>query len=239
MSKDKPDAWMPLYTGDWDGDTAHLSCEEDGAYGRLIRTYWRKGPPADDDLTLSRIVRMDLRAWRKLRPTIESFFQVADGVWRHKRVDAELIRWTDKKAAASAKALIAAEKRWGKKDAPSIAPSNARSTPQALPEQCPSSSSTEEEAPNRASSLRERQDDAALADGAPPPCAWTGPETVRQAFCTALGEAWCSKFLDGCRWQDVPDRAVIPPHPLIGKKITKDAVAVLAAEGIAVLERAA
>lgn len=239
MSNDKPDAWMPLYIGDWDGDTADLSCEEDGAYGRLVRSYWRKGPPKDDDLTLSRIVRMDLRAWKKLRPTLAAFFQIGEGVWRHKRVDAELVRWSDKKAAASAKAQAAAEKRWGKKDASSIARSIAEPMLGAMPEQCPSSSSTEEEDPNRSSSLRGRQDDAAHADGAPPPCAWGGPESVRQAFAAALGEPWCEKYLYGCRWQDVPDRAILVDHPIIGKRIVKDASAVLRAEGLAILERAA
>ena len=29
--------YLPLYVNDFEGDTAHLSLEEDGAYNRLIR----------------------------------------------------------------------------------------------------------------------------------------------------------------------------------------------------------
>lgn len=235
MSKEKPDAWMPLYTGDWDSDTADLSCEEDGAYGRLVRSYWRNGPPANDDAILARIVRMDLRAWKKLRPRIERFFQITDGVWRQKRVDAELIRWTEKKRLASEKARDAADARWGKKDAPSNAPSKPKAMLQAMHEQCPSPSSTEVEANKEASTLCGRQDADAHADGATPPCAWSGPESVRQAFSAALGDDWCRKYFDHCRWQDVPDRTVIPPDPVTGRKIIKDGSKILSALGLVML----
>jgi hypothetical protein len=57
---DKPDAWMPLYIGDWDSGTRHLDCEQDGAYGRLVRHYWKNGPLPDDDAQLARIVGMPL-----------------------------------------------------------------------------------------------------------------------------------------------------------------------------------
>ena len=98
MSKNaKPDAWMPLYIGDWDGDTGHLTCEQDGAYGRLVRHYWRNGPLADDDRSLACIVRKDLAGWRRLRPVLVTFFTVEDGVWRHKRVDAEVVIWGEKR----------------------------------------------------------------------------------------------------------------------------------------------
>lgn len=239
MSKEKPDAWMPLYTGDWDGDTAMLSCEEDGAYGRLVRSYWRHGPPRDDDVALARIVRMDLKAWRRVRPAVAAYFRIIEGVWRHKRVDEELIKWTAKRAKAIAKAQDAAEKRWGKKDAPSIPPGNAPGNQQALHEQCPSASSTEVEANKEASTLCGRQDADAHADGAPPPDAWPGPDSVWAAFSEALGEAWCEKFLRPCRWQDVPDRALIPPHPTIGVKMLKDCRSVLAKLGLQLLEKAA
>ena len=173
MKEAKPDAWMPLYIGDWDGDTGHLSCEEDGAYMRLVRHYWRMGPPADNDAGLARIVRMDLRAWKKVRPAIVGYFQVGDGFWRHKRVDMELARWATKKATASAKAQAAAEKRWGKGgDDPGKprrgAKGNAPSMPQALPEQCPSSSSTEVDAPTGQSTLCGRESVEARRGGASP-----------------------------------------------------------------------
>ncbi len=146
MSKEaKPDAWMPLYIGDWDGDTAHLDCEQDGAYGRLIRHYWRNGPLADDDASLARIVRMDLKRWKKqIRPVLAPFFRIEHGLWNNNRADKEIVKWSGKKAAAAEKARIAAAKRW-QKDAPSI--------PQALLELCPSTSSREVDAPTGQSTL--------------------------------------------------------------------------------------
>lgn len=90
MSKPRADTWMPLYVSDWDGDTAHLDCEQDGAYGRIVRHYWKNGAPPDDDAMLARIVRMERSRWRKVRPIIALFFEVKDGRWLHKRVEAEL-----------------------------------------------------------------------------------------------------------------------------------------------------
>lgn len=86
----KADTWMPLYVADWDADTAHLDCEQDGAYGRLVRRYWRAGPPPDDDAQLARIVRMPLARWRKVRPVVAAFFRIEGGQWRHSRVDREI-----------------------------------------------------------------------------------------------------------------------------------------------------
>ena len=91
-SASKPSVWMPLYVGDWDADTAHLDCEQDGAYGRLIRHYWKNGAPVDDDAMLARIVRMERARWRRVRPAIAPFFEIRDGRWFHKRVEAELQR---------------------------------------------------------------------------------------------------------------------------------------------------
>lgn len=146
MSKpDKPDAWMPLYIGDWDGDTGHLDCEQDGAYGRLVRWYWRNGPPKDDDAVLARIIRMDVKRWRKIRPIIAEYFDIEGGVWCHGRVEKELIRWAEKRRKAIERAAAGGRGKAAK--------SSATSTPQALLTGCTSASAREEEAPNRASSL--------------------------------------------------------------------------------------
>lgn len=86
----KPDIWMPLYVGDWDDRTRHLDCEQDGAYGRLVRHYWKNGPPPDDDAQLSRIVGMERPRWRKVRPILAAFFEIREGRWFHRRVEEEL-----------------------------------------------------------------------------------------------------------------------------------------------------
>lgn len=88
----KSDVWMPLYVGDWDSDTAHLDCEQDGAYGRLVRHYWKNGALQDDDAMLARIVRMERTRWKRVRPALAPFFDIKAGRWIHKRVEAELLK---------------------------------------------------------------------------------------------------------------------------------------------------
>lgn len=150
--EDKPDAWMPLYIGDWEGDTGHLDCEQDGAYGRMIRWYWRNGPLPDDDVMIARIIRMDLKRWRKVRDVLASYFNIADGFWRHGRVEKELARWKEKRARAIERAAAGGRAKAAK--------SSATSTQQAVLKQCTSASasSTEVDGPPGQSTLCGRKD---------------------------------------------------------------------------------
>lgn len=214
----KPDAWMPLYTGDWDSDTRHLDCEQDGAYGRLVRHYWRNGPLPDDDAQLARIVGMALARWRKVRPVLAAFFTVTEGRWSHKRVDAELERWTVKKRTFIERARAGGLAKAAK--------SNASSTSKALLRGCTSSSSREVDGPSGQSTLSGKR-------------IFNGPEEVRQAFVEARDEAWVVSFIDPCRWQDVPDRALIPATGEAAKRIRREARQVLLDKQILILERAA
>lgn len=87
----RPDSWMPLYIGDYLADTMHLTREQHGGYLLLIMAYWRTGAPLrDDDGFLASIVKATPAEWRKLRPALSEFFEVGDGLWRHKRIDKEL-----------------------------------------------------------------------------------------------------------------------------------------------------
>ncbi len=88
----KPDIWMPLYIADWNDKTRHLTCEQDGAYGRLVRHYWVNGAISDDDTALACIVGLDRAKWRKMRPALATFFHISDGRWFHERVEEELER---------------------------------------------------------------------------------------------------------------------------------------------------
>lgn len=149
MAGSRPDTWMPLYWGDYLRDTGHLSTAHHGAYLLMIGHYWSTGEALpDDDAVLWRIVRADSMAqWKKLRPAVVALFAAVEGKLIHRRIDAELTKASGRMAAASAKAKRAAEARWsGHDDIPEAsngesledAPSNARSNPQAMLEQCPS-----------------------------------------------------------------------------------------------------
>ncbi len=80
-------AWMPLYVGDYLGDTGHLTTTQHGAYLLLMMHYWRKGALPDDDSQLSAITKLPPKVWTEYRSIIQAFFY--DG-WCHKRIDAEL-----------------------------------------------------------------------------------------------------------------------------------------------------
>jgi uncharacterized protein YdaU (DUF1376 family) len=94
---------MPLYVGDYLGDTGHLTTAQHGAYLLLMMHYWRKGELPDDDRQLSKITKLPLKTWCDYRPILQDFFY--DG-WRHKRIDAELermLRLSEKRAIAGQK----------------------------------------------------------------------------------------------------------------------------------------
>ncbi len=91
MAAARPDTWMPLYIGDYLADTLHLTREQHGSYLLLIFALWRGGGAlADDDRRLAAIAKATARQWKDDRAVLKEFFIVADGVWRHKRVDEEL-----------------------------------------------------------------------------------------------------------------------------------------------------
>lgn len=113
----RPDTWMPLYWGDYLRDTMHLRAEAHGAYLLLIGHYWTSGAPLpDDDEHLAAVARLDRRDWLRHRTTIQRFFHIENGAWRHKRIDAELLR---------ARELSEARQRAGKSGGKSAANTRA------------------------------------------------------------------------------------------------------------------
>lgn len=132
MQNIKVDIWMPLYVADYLADTSRLTTEQHGAYLLLLMDYWRNGPPPDEDAVLQQITRMTPDAWSNAKAVLKQFFSVENGAWTHSRVEKELADAKDKKELHTARAKAAAEKRWSKRDATSIA--------QAVPMQCPSPS---------------------------------------------------------------------------------------------------
>lgn len=123
--------WMPLYVGSYLKNTNRLTTEGHGAYLLLIMDYWTSGPLPNDDDQLATITRLPVRSWRKLRPTIEPFFQVAEGRWTHERIDHEIAVTAEKqrrRVEAGAKGGKAAAKSKQK-------PSNATSIATAISQQ--------------------------------------------------------------------------------------------------------
>ena len=138
----KTDMWMPIYIGDYLSDTTRLTTQQHGAYFLLMMDYWKSGPPPDDDVVLAQITKLTSDAWSIVRASLEHKFSIKNGRWIHNRIDKEIILAKKKSVDASAKAKVAANKRWGKdnKNASSNTKSNTKSNTQAMPEQCPSPS---------------------------------------------------------------------------------------------------
>ena len=126
--------WMPLYVGDYLGDTGHLTTAQHGAYLLLMMHYWRKGELPDDDSQLAKITKLPLRTWCDYRPVLQAFFH--DG-WRHKRIDAELMRMmriSEKRSSAGLKGgLNSALSRMKLENAP-----RNRTSPRAIASFCSS-----------------------------------------------------------------------------------------------------
>ena len=101
--------WMPLYIGDYLGDTMELDGPQHGAYLLLLMYYWRNGPLPTDDAKLAQIARTDIRVWKKVvGPVVRGFFHELNGRLHQKRADKELA----KADSISAKRRAAAEARW-------------------------------------------------------------------------------------------------------------------------------
>ena len=132
---EKTDAWMPLWIGAYLSDTMRLTTIQHGAYMLLLMAYWReRAALPDDDEELRSITKTDKSEWKRIRPVLAKFFRVEDGVWWHKRVEAEMAGADARSKKASEKAGKAAQARWGmpQKDESGDAPSNATSISQAF-----------------------------------------------------------------------------------------------------------
>lgn len=104
--------YMPFYISDYLSDAAHLTTEEHGAYLLLLFTYWQRAKPLPANPThLAAIARLSNERWTSVEQTLKEFFIVADGCWRHKRVDDELSKYRDKVAKAKSAGKASGKKR--------------------------------------------------------------------------------------------------------------------------------
>jgi len=221
VSEAKPDVWMPWVIGRYLKHTARLTTEQHGAMFLMLMDYWIEGPPPDDDDELASITRLGVRDWKRHRPKLVKFFEIVDGRWRHADTDSELQRWTEKKAKYVERAAAG-----GRAKAAKSTSESALSMLEATKTPAPQPTSGKVRAPKGALTLTDEG-------------SFLGPQEVRQAFVAELGEAWCGSYLDRCAWQDVPERALIPPTTIARQRILREGRGILAKLGIAIQERAA
>lgn len=142
----KTDIWMPVYIGDYLGDTQHLNAEKHGIYFLLMMHYWKQGPFDNDIESLACVART---TEDKITRILEGFFHYENGLWRHKRIDKEL----DNAKSRSDSARANAKKRWDKqKQCDGNAPAYANGDAESMRNRCSSSSSSSSQLHSKASS---------------------------------------------------------------------------------------
>ena len=95
------------HLGDYDGHTAHLSWDEDMAYTRLLRAYYRREAPIalEEAYRLARATSKGQRA--AVDSVLREFFSQGEGGWHNKRADEEITAY---QAQASTNRRIARER---------------------------------------------------------------------------------------------------------------------------------
>jgi uncharacterized protein YdaU (DUF1376 family) len=129
----QPFPYMRFYFADYDADTAHLSTLEHGVYFLLIKAVWKSGRALpDNDGRLAILAGLSLPEWQRVRPDIAPFFAIADGLWRHKRVEEELEKVRGRVEQARSAALAGGELRRGARTSTrtASAPAPASATPE-------------------------------------------------------------------------------------------------------------
>lgn len=130
--------WFAFDREAYISNTMHLTTEEHGAYLLLMLTYYGTGKPLPGyERALASIAKLPLERWYIVAVALKPFF-IEDtteqgSIWRHERIETELLAASSKHAAAVAKATAAAQARHGKS---SSAP--AKSVLQAVVERTPS-----------------------------------------------------------------------------------------------------
>lgn len=81
--------FIPFFVDAYLADTIHLNTEEHGAYMLLLINMWRGGykPLPDDKKIFCKITGLSDYKWQRVREKLEPFFLIADGHWRHKRME--------------------------------------------------------------------------------------------------------------------------------------------------------
>lgn len=203
----RPDSFMPLWIGDYLADTMRLTRDQHGGYLLLIMDYWRQGEPLpDDDDALAAITKSSPAEWKKLRPVLAKFFEVADGKWTHGRIEHELSEAKEHYEAKIERAKKGASKRWGK-HAPSNAQASDKHDPsnaQAVLNECQSQSQSQDINPINGGLYRSGVERGARAPkkGAsprPPTSNWEQTNPKWAEFRAKVGEPVWVNWFDQCR----------------------------------------
>lgn len=115
--------YLPLYVNDYEGDTAHLTLEEDGAYNRLIRLCWRTSGcsiPNDPKWIMKRMRASQEEYDTIIKPIIIDYFTIKKGRVFQKRLQQEFEQISTK---------ISARKKAGKKGGQAKALNNNKKKP--------------------------------------------------------------------------------------------------------------
>jgi len=131
---------MSVYIADYTADVQALTCEQDGAYWRLLRAMWRaKGKLPNNPQKLATITGLPLERWLEIGPDVVALFQRRGGSLTHKRVTLEL-----NKVATKSEVRSEAGKRGAVQKARKNSPV-AQAIASGLPKQTPSISEPESE----------------------------------------------------------------------------------------------
>ena len=130
----KTDIWMPIYIGDYLGDTQHLSAEKHGIYLLLMMHYWIHGPLENDLEEISFVARS---TEEKVKKILEKFFKLESGHWKHGRIEKEKAKASTRSESARSNA----KKRWdNQKTCDGISDGNATEDAKSMLNGCSSSS---------------------------------------------------------------------------------------------------
>lgn len=84
---------MKLYVADYTADVQHLTCEQDGAYGRLLRAMWRAGGKLPNvPEKLATICGLAPERWAEIGPDVLALFIRRGGALTHRRLRAEFAK---------------------------------------------------------------------------------------------------------------------------------------------------
>mgnify|MGYP001577826596 CR=1 FL=1 len=126
-----------IYAADLYVDTNEWTCEEVGAYTRLLMSEWVNGDLPNDPKRLARITGQDLKRFQKTAPQLMRKFQ-NNGNERLVNLRLEQTRLEQRKYRD--KQSLNAKSGWKKRNATADATSDDTAMPDGMPNECSSSS---------------------------------------------------------------------------------------------------